>query len=550
MRQDILTGLLAGAVDSGEQWELADAVNVLATRLQTGHDAPSLVQVRRACAALNARCRHEQCRVLGQAWHDSSPPDLAIFKHLIQAQIDLSMLDAAQSLFDESQVHGAYLPDGAGKRAEQIELAGLAARILKQRFVDAQDPDLLERACLAYQDVYEAQALRPFWHGVNVVALRARAEREGVPLAGASSKAWAGRVYADLLARDGRDPWRLAGLSELSLALGRGDEAELWLYRFMLAPDATPFMLESLRRQLHEVWRGTAAGGESGCADRLLAILTRYQMTRLGTVAIEPDSVRGLRSAALEKVFSDVNGFSIGMIRRMLQACQSIGCVSNGLGARLGTGFMLCAGDLGGDPGDRLFMTNAHVLSDTVPGAVAVADALVSFELSPDAGGLPVFYRVAELVYTSAPGALGVPHPVGELLDVTIVRLRDVPASVQGLRVAANLPLIDGRARAYVIGHPRGSGLQVSLHDSELLAYDGAERLIHYRTPTDPGSSGSPVFNEDWHLIAIHHGGSFSMPRLKPPGGTYQANEGVTMAAIRAGLERRGVPAAREAAAS
>ena len=28
------------------------------------------------------------------------------------------------------------------------------------------------------------------------------------------------------------------------------------------------------------------------------------------------------------------------------------------------------------------------------------------------------------------------------------------------------------------------------------------------------GSSGSPVFNSDWDLIALHHAGSHEMPKL------------------------------------
>ncbi|MCK7580470.1 MAG: serine protease [Chromatiales bacterium] len=49
-------------------------------------------------------------------------------------------------------------------------------------------------------------------------------------------------------------------------------------------------------------------------------------------------------------------------------------------------------------------------------------------------------------------------------------------------------------AKAFVVGHPSGSGMQISLHDSQLLDIDDEQRLLHYRTPTEPGSSGNPVF--------------------------------------------------------
>ena len=63
-------------------------------------------------------------------------------------------------------------------------------------------------------------------------------------------------------------------------------------------------------------------------------------------------------------------------------------------------------------------------------------------------------------------------------------------------------------------------------------ASDGTR--LHYRTPTEGGNSGSPVFDEDnWMLVGLHHAGSKEMPRLRGQAGTYEANEAVSIAAIR-----------------
>ncbi|MBO3273159.1 S1 family peptidase [Hymenobacter defluvii] len=59
----------------------------------------------------------------------------------------------------------------------------------------------------------------------------------------------------------------------------------------------------------------------------------------------------------------------------------------------------------------------------------------------------------------------------------------------------------DAPQRIYIIGHPDGGTLSLSLQDNLLLDYQ--EPLIHYRTPTVGGSSGSPVFNQQWQLIGI-----------------------------------------------
>ncbi len=78
---------------------------------------------------------------------------------------------------------------------------------------------------------------------------------------------------------------------------------------------------------------------------------------------------------------------------------------------------------------------------------------------------------------------------------------------------------------------------QFSLQDNVLLDYD--QRVLHYRSPTERGSSGSPVFDNDWRLIGLHHVGGVSMPLLNNAGGTYAANEGITFEAIRGRLAAR-----------
>jgi len=57
---------------------------------------------------------------------------------------------------------------------------------------------------------------------------------------------------------------------------------------------------------------------------------------------------------------------------------------------------------------------------------------------------------------------------------------------------------------------------------------------VHYRAPTEGGSSGSPVFNASaWEVIALHHkGGMLGMPKLNGATGTYAANEGISLASI------------------
>jgi len=93
-------------------------------------------------------------------------------------------------------------------------------------------------------------------------------------------------------------------------------------------------------------------------------------------------------------------------------------------------------------------------------------------------------------------------------------------------------PPPDPSPRLYIIGHPMGRDIEFSIQDNHLLACN--EKLLHYRTPTEPGSSGSPVFeSQRWRVVALHHGGSSNVARIDGVNGTYEANEGIAIHAIR-----------------
>ncbi|HRN57357.1 MAG TPA: serine protease, partial [Agriterribacter sp.] len=180
---------------------------------------------------------------------------------------------------------------------------------------------------------------------------------------------------------------------------------------------------------------------------------------------------------------------------------------------------------------ELLLITNAHVVSnDAMQKALHPDEAVVTFEVL-DKGAAEL--RIAEVLWSSP----------GSLLDASVLRFdKESLAIVKALTkdiafypLAKRLPALQDDAppgeRVYIIGHPAGGTLQLSFQDNLLL--DHEDPRIHYRTPTTGGSSGSPVFNQQWELIGLHHAGSGEMPRLHGQPGTYQANEGIWIQAIR-----------------
>ena len=66
--------------------------------------------------------------------------------------------------------------------------------------------------------------------------------------------------------------------------------------------------------------------------------------------------------------------------------------------------------------------------------------------------------------------------------------------------------------------------------------------FLHYMTPTEPGNSGSPVFEVDgWGVVALHHAGfnERGLARLGGKQGNHQANEGICIQSIRAAVLRQ-----------
>jgi hypothetical protein len=85
-----------------------------------------------------------------------------------------------------------------------------------------------------------------------------------------------------------------------------------------------------------------------------------------------------------------------------------------------------------------------------------------------------------------------------------------------------------------IIQHPNGAPLSLAMDVDAKMEVNANQTRVTYQTGTEPGSSGSPCFNQYWDLVALHHAGDPLYPALAPQG----FNEGIPIHRIVERLRR------------
>jgi V8-like Glu-specific endopeptidase len=232
------------------------------------------------------------------------------------------------------------------------------------------------------------------------------------------------------------------------------------------------------------------------------------------------DARNGSYGGDFEKVFGKASFMSYTKYLQGAERAKAVARIEDRQGDPQGTGFLTRGSDLSPHFAmhSQVLLTNAHVISASDPeAALHSSDARCAFyEMDSSKEGGVTKAAVKDILWSS---------PSREL-DTTIVSLDREITGLEPCTIARAMPKPGPDSKAFIIGYPSGGGLSFSLFGNEILAYEEKSSNIHYRTPTEPGSSGSPVFNQNWELIAIHHSGSSNMNRLDGAG-TYEANEGI-----------------------
>jgi endonuclease G len=194
---------------------------------------------------------------------------------------------------------------------------------------------------------------------------------------------------------------------------------------------------------------------------------------------------------SLERVMDTNDLMGLRFFEQGLRVCRAVGRIqirdAGGKMLGYGTGFLVSS---------RLLLTNHHVL----PTTVEASRSTVEFNYQESASG----EIQTSKMFSLAPQDFFLSD---EEHDYALVAVAPDPA----LAAYGWLPLLEDSGKLLVgetvniIQHPNGEPKQLAIRNNQVV--DELELFLHYQTDTDPGSSGSPVFNDQWEVVALHHSG-------------------------------------------
>jgi endonuclease G len=231
---------------------------------------------------------------------------------------------------------------------------------------------------------------------------------------------------------------------------------------------------------------------QSLAAERAKATVTEAEARG---APLNPD--RTLASLARERIIGSNDLRDINYLELAIAIARAVCRIR--IGSAAGSGSLV---------GPRLLMTNNHVIESIEDAQQAEAQFDYQENVSGELLPIQAFRLVPDLFFLTDPK-----------LDFTLVGVAET--STKGrlidqypwLRLIGTLGKAEKGDPLNIIQHPRGGLKQIALRNNDIIEIPGGKAdFLYYTTDTEPGSSGSPCFNDQWELVALHHSG---VPRME-----------------------------------
>lgn len=216
----------------------------------------------------------------------------------------------------------------------------------------------------------------------------------------------------------------------------------------------------------------------------------------------------------------------VSFFSRGRRAADAVARIAFRGGRPQGSGFLVAPGVL---------LTNQHVIES----AQVAGSFVAQFDYETDDNG-----REVEPTEFAIDGGFFVADPYNRL-DYALVALGPRVAGRRTPESFSYIPLSAASDKhmlgevANIVQHPNGRRKEVVLRENRLVSR--LDWVLHYIADTEGGSSGSPVFNNDWQVIALHHWGGAGPLSVRDlmTNRNAEFNEGVRISRIVADLEAK-----------
>jgi hypothetical protein len=253
----------------------------------------------------------------------------------------------------------------------------------------------------------------------------------------------------------------------------------------------------------------------------------------------------------LERIIKDGNGFlDVAAWRSALGRAETRVCrveVSlNSGNIAYGTGFLI---------GPSTVITNYHVIEPLMKNLAKSEEVILRFDyktledcITLNQGSIYKLEDGSDWHIVSSPYSLADLQgeetdklPNENELDFALLLIKGEPASdcvgkiiepeapQRGFFEMPNPPSeVNPGEPILILQHPHGDCLKLAIDMEAGLEKNGNGTRIRYTTNTLPGSSGSPCFNINWEIVALHHAGDPNYGELHKAG----YNQGIPFAMI------------------
>ena len=270
------------------------------------------------------------------------------------------------------------------------------------------------------------------------------------------------------------------------------------------------------------------AKGRPGDAEKDESRRAAVLQARLGLGDV--DARQEAKKTGPESIWGKTIDFvGVAFFDRGRRAARPVCRIAQG-GQAIGTGFLISP---------RLLITNNHVIGS--PDEARLMAAEFDYELDIDDHPLTVTR------FALAPEQFFLTDDI-DSLDYTVVAVGPRQDGPKELSAFGALPLSNARNKhalgdfVNIIQHPDGRLKEAVVRENQLVGRPkDVGTVLHYVTDTEPGASGSPVFNVLWQVVALHHWGGPHRDLIDDKGVPVPrtVNEGVRVSAIFTDLNTR-----------